>query len=89
MFEWDHANIRHIARHRVAPEEAEEAMADPDRVRARARGTATEPRAAVIGATATGQVLFVAYTIRAGRYRVVTARPASRSERRDYQRGPS
>jgi hypothetical protein len=32
MFDWDDANIRHIAAHGVEPEEAEEALTDPRRV---------------------------------------------------------
>ncbi len=45
-----------------------------------------ERRWAVIGAAADGRVLFVVYTWRHGRIRVVTARDADLAQRRRYRR---
>jgi uncharacterized DUF497 family protein len=68
--------VAHIARHRVLPEECEAAMRDPRRVRVSAHST-TEPRWGIVGATATGRVLRVIFTVRRVEgwltYRVVTA----------------
>ena len=45
-----------------------------------------ERRYGLIGATDEGRILTVIYTHRAGRIRVVTARDATHSEKRRYQR---
>jgi uncharacterized DUF497 family protein len=50
-FDWDEANIDHIADHDVAPFEVEEAFTDPDRIAAEAYNTPTERRRALTGAT--------------------------------------
>lgn len=73
-FDWDAANEEHIARHGVAAEDAEEAVTDPRRLRAPAYEVEGEERRAVVGATEDGRVLFVVYTRRDGRLRVITAR---------------
>jgi uncharacterized DUF497 family protein len=86
QFEWDDANEDHIAEHGVAAEEVEEAFADPRRRDSRAYNTATERRGAVLGRTADGRLLFVVYTLRRGRVRVVTARDATAAERQWYRR---
>ena len=86
MFEWDDANVDHIARHRITPEEAEEALLDRRRVGSSAYNVPGERRSAVIGATDGGRILSVVYTRRHGVFRVVTAIDANRSERRRYRR---
>ncbi len=85
-FEWDEANIDHIADHSVEPVEVEEAFADPDRVAAEAYNTATERRRALTGATEAGRLLTVVYTRRHGPIRVVMARDADDREAQRYDR---
>ena len=85
-FEWDDANVDHIAAHDVEPEEAEEALDDPMRVALSAYNTPSERRRAIAGSTLDGRLLYVVYTPRRGRLRVVTARDASEAERRSYRR---
>ncbi len=86
-FEWDEANLKHIGRHRVTAEEVEEALTDPRRLGAPAYDVRGETRWALLGATETGRVLFVVYTRRRGKIRVVTARDATSKEKRRYRRG--
>jgi hypothetical protein len=86
LFEWDDHNIAHIAEHRVEPQEAEDALQDPDLVNAAPHRVPTERRWAAIGATAAGRVLVVVYTRRDRRFRVVTAREATVAEKRRYRR---
>ena len=88
MFDWDDANVDHIAQHQVRPEEAEEALSDPRRIGATAHhdNDRVEPRRAVLGATIDGRLLFVVYTIRLKKLRVVAARDATATERRRYRR---
>ncbi len=79
----------HLARHGVSLTECEEALHDPLRAPAPAYpGPTGEPRWAIIGATGNGRVLRVVYTLRwhsrEAAYRIVTAHPASPSQRRRY-----
>ncbi|MGH2368263.1 MAG: BrnT family toxin [Chloroflexota bacterium] len=85
-FEWDAGNEDHIALHDVTPDEAEEALADPHRVRQDAYSVPGEARRGACGATQSGRVLYVVFTLRWGRIRVVTARDASERECRGYRR---
>src|SRR5256885_1737500 len=82
LFDWDDANVDHIARHGIRLEEAEEALTDPRRIRAPAYDVDNEQRRAVVGATLDGRILFVVYTVRQGTLRVVAARDASARQRR-------
>lgn len=68
------------------PQEAEDALLDPRRVGAAAYSVAAERRSAVIGATQAGRVLFVVYTWRGRKVRIVTARDADQAQRRRYRR---
>ena len=86
MFEWDDANVEHIAEHDIYPEEAEDVMTDARRVNMGAYNTPTEKRRAVVGKTSGGRYLFVAFTRRQGLFRVVTARDVKESEKRLYRR---
>jgi uncharacterized DUF497 family protein len=71
-FEWDHANIAHVAEHDVEPEEAEEVvLGDP--LDAGFETVDGEDRWAYIGETNEGRILRVVITIRGERVRVVTA----------------
>lgn len=62
MLEWDETNIRHIARHNVTPQEAEEAIGDERRTRAGAYDVAGERRYAITGRTLRGRLLTVVFT---------------------------
>ena len=79
-------NTRHVARHDVSRAEAEQALTDPYGFDAPAYSTATEERYAYIGATDTGWVLFVVYTERDARLRIITAYPAEDEEADEYYR---
>ena len=85
-FEWDEGNVDHLDRHGVNLPEAEEALSDPRRVGAGAYNMEAERRSAVIGATQDERILFVVYTWRQGKLRVVTARDADLAQRRRYRR---
>ena len=81
-FVWDQANVEHIARHGVEPEEAEEAATDPRR----APFPAHSGRVGVIGRTAVGRILVVILERRGSAWRVITARDATPGEKRAYRR---
>ncbi len=86
-FEWDERNIEHIARHSVEPWEAEETLLDVGRVGTAAYNVRGETRWAALGSTESGRVLFVVFTKRPEKVRIVTARDAEDKEKRRYRRG--
>lgn len=82
-YDWDEANIGHIGRHRVTPEEAEQVLAnEPIVVRVERRNG--ERRTVCLGQSSAGRHLVVVYTMRGRRYRVVTAFPMNKEARREY-----
>lgn len=86
-FQWDDANIEHIALHGITPEEAEEAATDPRRVPTDAYTAANgERRRGLIGKTQDGRILTVIYTSRGGAFRVITAWDATINEKKSYRR---
>ena len=76
-FDWDRENIAHLARHKVLPEEAEQALRqDPLVVQFQEHGH--EERLLVLGRTGSGRLLALIYTERDGRFRVGTAYPMTK-----------
>jgi uncharacterized DUF497 family protein len=84
QFEWDEANVQHLARHGVKPEEAEQVIANnPLEIESNVRKG--ELRKVCLGRTDAGGPLTVVYTIRSNRIRVVTAYPVKRKKRKIYE----
>jgi uncharacterized DUF497 family protein len=71
-FDWDDANIGHVARHNVRPDEAEHVLLN-DPVDLGMEIIEGEERYLDIGATFNGRVLVVVTTLREDRVRVVTS----------------
>lgn len=85
-FDWDDANIGHVAQHDVRPEGAEQAIDDPYALSLPAYAVQGEARFGVLGATEDGRILAVIYTWRGPLRRVVTAFPATSRQQRFYER---
>ena len=84
-FDWDRANIRHLARHRVTPEEAEQALLnDPFDLEYQVIGG--EHRWTSLGHTDGLRILLVVWALRGDVVRIVTARSASKQLRQAYLR---
>lgn len=82
-FDWDEANIAHIAEHDVVPQEAEEVIKNnPVDLEEQKRNG--EIRLVQMGETADRRVLIVVTTWRGCKLRVVTAFPANRGYREFY-----
>jgi uncharacterized protein len=83
MFDWDEANVAHIAKHGVTPEEAEEALslAPIDVVNQQYE---EEERFLQLGITSGMRILVVITTWRGDLLRVVTAYPATEALRAYY-----
>ncbi len=72
LFDWDDANILHLAEHSVAPEEAEDViLGDP--IDAGFEVVDGEARWSYVGETTEARILRVVATVRGERMRVVTA----------------
>jgi uncharacterized protein len=83
-FEWDDAKAAsNIAAHGVSFDAARRVFEDPFAIEYLDRGDYGEERFNIIGMVE-GRVLFVAYTLRGDKIRIVSARGAERYERRQY-----
>jgi len=83
LFDWDEKNLRHVARHQIKPEEAEQVVLNrPIDLGSELRNG--ELRVAQIGETDAGRVLTVISTIVGEKIRIVTAWPADRNYRRYF-----
>lgn len=85
-FDWDEANWRKSEeKHGVAAAEAEEVLLGDPLCEVDPRHSGSEQRYVALGATVEGRRLFVAFTVRRNRIRIVSARPMSRKERESYE----
>jgi uncharacterized DUF497 family protein len=87
-FDWDEWNAaKNWERHRVTPEEAEGVFfQEPLVVRSDSRRSLREKRYRLLGQTARGRWLFVAFTVRRKLIRVISARDMNRREIEEYRR---
>ena len=86
-FEWDQSNIeKNWEKHRVSYLECEEVFFNqPLLVQEDEIHSKFEPRYYVLGRTNDGRHLFIVFTIRRNKIRVISARNMSRRERRIYR----
>ncbi|MAE70556.1 MAG: hypothetical protein CME06_08825 [Gemmatimonadetes bacterium] len=87
-FEWDEGNAtKNWERHEVTQAECEEVFfLEPLLVSADPAHSQAEARFYALGQTLESRRLFVVFTIRGERIRVISARNMSRRERRTYER---
>ncbi len=85
-FDWDEVNVqKNWERHRVTPEEAEDAFFhEPLVMRSDVRHSRMEKRYYVLGQTSGGRHLFVSFTIRRKLIRVISVRDMNRREKDVY-----
>jgi len=85
-FEWDQGNIeKNWLSHRVTPQEAEQVFFNAPLVVAdNIKHSRTEKRYFVLGQTDEDRPLFIEFTVRNGRLRVISARDMNRKERMVY-----
>ena len=85
-FEWDAENRKHIARHAITPEEAEEAAAiEP--LEAAVQQHESEERMLCFGRTKAGRLLTILYAERHGKIRVITAYEMTKEQQHLYFEG--
>lgn len=84
-FEWDESKARNnVQKHDVTFEEAAEVFFDPF-YRMGDASTAYEQRYFGIGYSLSQRILLVVYVERGGRTRIISARRATRHERKSYE----
>ncbi len=76
-FEWEPANVCHLAAHKVTPEEAEQALMN-EHLTIETQMVGDEERTVCLGRTNAGRFLTFIYTERKDRVRFVTAFPMSK-----------
>ncbi len=86
-FEWDKGNIdKNYQKHWITPNEAEEVFLDDNAITLDDEShSVSEKRLNVIGKTMRKTVLFVAFTLRSKRIRIISARIANKKERSMYE----
>jgi uncharacterized DUF497 family protein len=86
-FDWDDENRKHLAAHKVAPAEFEQLL-DNEPLDLAYERIDYEVRYRSVGVTNGGRLLSVAWTIRNGKVRAITAFPASVSDRKAFLERP-
>lgn len=86
-FDWDDENKKHLAAHKVAPAEFEQVL-NNDPIDLAFDLIDDEERYRSVGLTNSGRLLSVAWAIRNGKVRAITAFPASVSDRKAFLEKP-
>lgn len=86
-FEWDKGNIeKSYKKHGVGPRDAEEVFLDKDlQIERDIKHQAKEERYIAIGKISEGKILFIVFTMRNNRIRIISGRRSNRKERRLYE----
>jgi uncharacterized DUF497 family protein len=86
-FDWDGGNTyKNPGKHHIGNEEAEEVFFRAPVVMDATRPEDEEPRWFIFGHSERGRVLRIVFTIRGHKIRIISARPASRKERIQYEK---
>lgn len=86
-FDWDRGNVeKNWLSHQVTPQKAEQVFFNlPLVVADDVKHSRSEKRYLVLGQTDEDRPLFIAFTLRKGRIRVISARDMNRKEREVYE----
>lgn len=86
-FEWDKGNIdKSYKKHGITPNETEEIFLDEDvKIEEDIKHKQKEQRFIAFGKTTENKILFVVFTIRNNKVRVISSRLANKKEREVYQ----
>jgi uncharacterized protein len=85
-FDWDDANISHIAEHDVTPEEAEEVLTGDSLEMSFEIGEDGEERWSYLGETTRSRLLYLVITLRGEKIRVITAFGPPKQDKQFYLR---
>ena len=87
-FDWDEGNLhKSYKKHGISPNQAEQVFTDTSLIILQnVKHSQKEERFTAIGKTDDQRILFIVYTIRRNKVRIISARPAAKSERRLYEK---
>jgi hypothetical protein len=87
-FDWDDGNsLKNWEKHQVSQEEAQSVFFNRPLIVIHGKYPEKEKRWGALGKTEDGRELFIAFTIRNSKLRVISARPMSELDRRIYHGG--
>jgi len=87
-FEWDPAKARsNLTKHGISFSDVEPAFYDQHAISIPDPGASTEERFILVGMDALGRIVVVVYTCRGNSIRIISARAATNSERKNYEKG--
>ena len=87
QIEWDPSKARsNLSKHGVSFSDVEPAFYDEFAISIPDEFSAVEERFLLIGRDALGRILTVSYTYRGDFIRLISARPSTKSERREYEK---
>ena len=87
QFEWDKGNIdKNLTKHKVTIEEAEQVFYNEPSVLIEegVRSRSVEKRFLILGRSDKERLLGIIFTVREEKIRIISARPMSRKERKQY-----
>jgi uncharacterized DUF497 family protein len=85
-FEWDEGNkYKNEEKHKVSNKESEDIFKDNPIFTLDQRHSVKEERWGVLGETSEKRKLFIAFTIRNNKIRIISARDADKAERKWYE----
>jgi hypothetical protein len=86
-FEWDKGNIdKNFKKHRIANEEAEEVFLNDPLISEDKKHSSAEKRYQCLGITDKNKKLFVSFTLRNGKIRIISDRNMNKKERNTYEK---
>lgn len=87
-FEWDKGNVdKSLKKHQVRNDEAEEVFLDEEKVIYKdVLHSGKEERCILLGKTKLGRLLFVVFTTRKKRLRIISARDTNKREAKLYEK---
>ena len=87
-FDWDKGNIdKSYQKHDISPNETEEIFLDDNlKILRDIKHSQKEGRLIALGKTFTNKKLFVVFTVRGEKVRIISARPMNKKERRHYEK---
>lgn len=87
-FEWDKGNIdKSLRRHNISDREIEDAFFDPNKVQhSDLDHSQSEPRLIIIGKSKSKNLLFISYTTRKNKIRIISARLLNKKEKYLYEK---
>lgn len=87
-FEWDEGNFEHIKKHKVTYVDCEEIITNrPLLINEDKTHSKLEKRFQALGQTNDGRLLFIAFTIRKNKIRIISAREQNRKEKIQLEKG--